>query len=61
MMIPFFLMLKYFGLLRVSEEEERLGLDISHHNGAAYPQDNLLEKVGIETQQKEVELMNENP
>jgi ammonia channel protein AmtB len=35
-MLPFFLGIKMLGLLRVDESEERMGLDISHHGGAAY-------------------------
>jgi len=31
--------LKFLGWLRVSEEEEELGMDISHHGGKAYPDD----------------------
>jgi len=35
-MTPFFLLLKVMGLLRVDALEEEVGLDISHHGGAAY-------------------------
>lgn len=35
-MIPFFLVLKYAGIFRVDPLEEEVGLDISHHRGAAY-------------------------
>jgi len=35
-MIPFFLILKALGLFRVDPTEEKVGLDISHHKGAAY-------------------------
>jgi hypothetical protein len=35
-MVPFFFVLRALGLLRVGEEEEMLGLDMSHHGGAAY-------------------------
>jgi hypothetical protein len=35
-MIPFFFGLRMLGLLRVAEEEEMLGLDMSHHGGSAY-------------------------
>jgi len=38
-MIPFFLVMKSLGLLRVSAEEEHEGLDVSHHGGSAYPKD----------------------
>lgn len=35
-MFPFFIAMKTLGLLRVDESEERMGLDVSHHGGAAY-------------------------
>lgn len=35
-MFPFFMVMKGAGLLRVDESEERMGLDVSHHGGAAY-------------------------
>lgn len=35
-MIPFFLLLKFTGLLRATADEEALGLDSSHHGGSAY-------------------------
>ncbi len=35
-MIPFFLGLKMLGIFRVDPLEEQVGLDISHHKGAAY-------------------------
>lgn len=38
-MVPFFLLMKAVGLLRVSPEDEHEGLDISHHGGSAYPKD----------------------
>lgn len=37
-MIPFFYILKAFGLLRVSKEIEEAGLDSSVHGGSAYPE-----------------------
>lgn len=36
LMTPFFMMLNYFNLFRVDPLEEEVGLDISHHLGAAY-------------------------
>ena len=39
MQLPFFFLMKFLGLLRVSPEEEHEGLDISHHGGSAYPKD----------------------
>jgi len=35
-MVPYFFMLKYLNLFRVDPLEEEVGLDISHHKGAAY-------------------------
>jgi Amt family ammonium transporter len=35
-MTPFFLILNALGLFRVDPTEEKVGLDISHHKGAAY-------------------------
>eukprot|EP01025_Chloroclados_australasicus_P016082 TRINITY_DN178_c0_g1_i2.p1 TRINITY_DN178_c0_g1~~TRINITY_DN178_c0_g1_i2.p1 ORF type:complete len:525 (+),score=87.28 TRINITY_DN178_c0_g1_i2:258-1832(+) len=42
-MVPFFLLMKVLGLLRVDESEERAGLDISHHGGSAYETDQVKE------------------
>jgi ammonium transporter, Amt family len=36
LMTPFFLALNALGMFRVDELEEEVGLDISHHRGAAY-------------------------
>jgi len=36
LMTPFFLALNAFGMFRVDPLEEEVGLDISHHRGAAY-------------------------
>jgi Amt family ammonium transporter len=48
-MTPFFLMLKYLGMFRVNALEEDVGLDISHHRGAAYdmsdPNTTVVEKL----------------
>merc|ERR1712160_109071 len=35
-MTPFFMALKFLGMFRVDALEEEVGLDISHHRGAAY-------------------------
>lgn len=48
-MIPFFVVLKYCGLFRVDPLEEEVGLDISHHRGAAYnlsgPDEDAIQKL----------------
>jgi hypothetical protein len=35
-MVPFFYLFKFFGILRISAEEEQAGLDASKHGGSAY-------------------------
>lgn len=35
-MVPFFLLMRVVKLLRVPEDEEIMGLDVSHHGGSAY-------------------------
>jgi ammonia channel protein AmtB len=35
-MIPFFYILKMLNSLRISAEEEAMGLDVSKHGGSAY-------------------------
>lgn len=46
--VPFFLALKKFGILRVTEEQEEQGLDIALHGGFAYDQeDNDNDEKGI--------------
>ncbi len=35
-MTPFFIVLNMFGMFRVDPLEEKVGLDVSHHKGAAY-------------------------
>ncbi|KAI0566183.1 Ammonium Transporter [Gracilaria domingensis] len=39
LLVPFFLLLKFLGILRISREEELIGNDISKHGGVAYPDD----------------------
>eukprot|EP00172_Hildenbrandia_rubra_P001325 Plantae.Rhodophyta-Hildenbrandia_rubra.ctg18655.p1 GENE.Plantae.Rhodophyta-Hildenbrandia_rubra.ctg18655~~Plantae.Rhodophyta-Hildenbrandia_rubra.ctg18655.p1 ORF type:complete len:522 (-),score=80.14 Plantae.Rhodophyta-Hildenbrandia_rubra.ctg18655:723-2288(-) len=39
MITPFFIIMKLLGLLRISEEEEIAGNDVSKHGGTAYPED----------------------
>lgn len=49
LMTPFFLALNTLGMFRVDELEEEVGLDISHHRGAAYdltkPNEEAVEKL----------------
>jgi ammonium transporter, Amt family len=44
-MLPFFFITRVLGLLRVDEAEERAGLDVSHHGGAAYETPAMTEMV----------------
>lgn len=48
-MVPFFVLLRCTGLFRVDPLEEDVGLDISHHRGAAYamggPSEDAIEKL----------------
>ncbi|CAN8068497.1 unnamed protein product [Agarophyton chilense] len=39
LLVPFFLVLKFTGILRISRDEELIGNDISKHGGVAYPDD----------------------
>ena len=54
-MTPFFYVLKYFGLLRVKPEHEKVGLDLSHHGGSAYSRDN---EMNIKSLFEEIEKIN---
>lgn len=36
--------LNYFGWFRITEEEEEIGVDVSHHGGKAYPDDDEWQK-----------------
>lgn len=62
-MIPFFLLTKVLGLLRVDAAEEHEGLDISHHGGSAYPKDMVKMEGGadlrkeMETMKAEIEML----
>ena len=47
-MVPFFMMLNALGMLRVDSLEEEVGLDISHHKGAAYMMDGPSAEVAAE-------------
>ncbi len=46
MMLPFFLILRACKLLRVSEEEEMQGVDVSKHGGSAYLIDDVPASMG---------------
>jgi len=48
LMIPFFIILLKAGLFRVDPLEEEVGLDISHHNGAAYDINGSAKKEDVE-------------
>jgi Amt family ammonium transporter len=57
-MIPYFLILNMLGMFRVDAIEEEVGLDISHHKGAAYdmsgPSDEAKAKYEISTSQRKI-------
>mmetsp|Transcript_13060 Transcript_13060/g.18709 ORF Transcript_13060/g.18709 Transcript_13060/m.18709 type:complete len:481 (-) Transcript_13060:187-1629(-) len=57
-MIPYFMVLNAMGLFRVDALEEEVGLDISHHKGAAYdmsgPSEDAKEKYEISHSQRKV-------
>mmetsp|Transcript_24877 Transcript_24877/g.40304 ORF Transcript_24877/g.40304 Transcript_24877/m.40304 type:complete len:480 (+) Transcript_24877:123-1562(+) len=57
-MIPYFILLNAAGLFRVDALEEEVGLDISHHKGAAYdmsgPSEEAKEKYEISTSQRKL-------
>ena len=59
-MIPYFMLLNAMGLFRVDALEEEVGLDISHHKGAAYdmsgPSEAAVEKYEISTSQRKLEI-----
>jgi len=59
-MTPYFLLLNMLGLFRVDALEEEVGLDISHHKGAAYdlsgPSEEAKEKFELSTSQRKVEI-----
>jgi len=38
---PLFMLLKFFGILRVPVDQEEDGIDVSHHGGAAYPEEKV--------------------
>lgn len=57
-MIPYFHLLNILGLFRVDSLEEEVGLDISHHKGAAYdlsgPTDEVKEAYELSTSQRKL-------
>jgi len=57
-MIPYFLLLNALGMFRVDALEEEVGLDVSHHKGAAYdlsgPSAEAKEKYEISTSQRKL-------
>ena len=57
-MIPYFHLLNILGLFRVDSLEEEVGLDISHHKGAAYdlsgPSEETVQKYEISTSQRKL-------
>lgn len=59
-MTPYFHLLNILGLFRVDSLEEEVGLDISHHKGAAYdlsgPSEEVKEKYEISTSQRKLEV-----
>lgn len=59
-MTPYFHLLNILGLFRVDSLEEEVGLDISHHKGAAYdlsgPTEEAAEKFEISRSQRKVEV-----
>jgi Amt family ammonium transporter len=59
-MIPYFILLNVLGLFRVDALEEEVGLDISHHKGAAYdmsgPSEAAAEKFEISRSQRKLEI-----
>jgi Amt family ammonium transporter len=60
-MIPYFMLLNAMGLFRVDALEEEVGLDISHHKGAAYdlsgPSEDVKEKYEISNSQRKKEIV----
>lgn len=61
-MIPFFLCLKFAGLLRVDSIDEEVGLDVSHHKGSAYdltaPTEESMNKYELHKSQRKLEIPN---
>jgi Amt family ammonium transporter len=64
-MTPYFLLLNAAGMFRVDSIEEEVGLDISHHKGAAYdisgPSEETVAKYEISRSQRKLEIPQEAP
>ena len=64
-MTPYFLLLNAAGMFRVDAIEEEVGLDISHHKGAAYdisgPSEETVQKYEISRSQRKLEIPQEMP
>ena len=64
-MTPYFLLLNAAGMFRVDSIEEEVGLDISHHKGAAYdisgPSEETVAKYEISRSQRKLEIPQEMP
>lgn len=62
-MTPYFHLLNILGLFRVDSLEEEVGLDISHHKGAAYdisgPGEEVIEKFELSRSQRKLEVPDE--
>ena len=64
-MVPFLLLVNLLGWFRVDTIEEEVGLDISHHKGAAYdltgPDEKTMEKFDLHRSQHKLEMVKEVP
>ena len=64
-MTPFFYLLNMLGLFRVDSLEEEVGLDISHHKGAAYdisgPSEEVVEKYEVSRSQRKLDVPKDEP
>lgn len=62
-MIPFLLLVNLLGWFRVDSIEEEVGLDISHHKGAAYdlsgPDDKTVELFDLHKSQHKLDVLKE--
>lgn len=64
-MTPFFVLLNMLGMFRVDSLEEEVGLDISHHKGAAYdysgPDQDTVDKFEVNRSSRKIELPKDEP